>query len=872
MKTASIRKHFIDFFAARKHQHGSSAPVVRKNDPTLLFVNAGMNPFASIFMGDQPAQVPRIVNSQPCIRITGKHNDLEEVGHDTYHHTLFEMMGNWSFGDYFKKEAIAWAWELLTTTYGLPKDRLYATVFGGDATQQLPQDNTSLTLWQRHLPQAQILYASKEDNFWEMGAVGVCGPCTELHIDLRSDAERQAVPGAGMVNQGHPNVIEIWNLVFMQYLRQADGNLQPLPQQHVDTGLGLERLAMVLQGKKATYDTDAFQPLMTWIAERSGHQYGKDVMVDRATRVIADHIRTICFAIADGQLPGTQRGGYVIRRVLRRALRYGYSYLGLKTPFLSHLAPVLIQQLGDIYPRLQAQKSLVLKTINQEETSFLQTLSSGLKRLSILMEQLPTHTKQLRGEAIFELYDTFGFPPDLTRVIAEEKGATIDQTGFETAMKQQQSRSKKATTRTIGSWKQVNEKVKNSLFVGYDTTSSPSNIIKYREVVETGDTYYQIVLDQTPFYPQGGGQVGDTGLLCWEDETIAVFDTKKEYQVIMHHTKKLPRNPSAACTSQVNEERRNAITCNHTTAHLLHAILRQRLGTHVVPRGFFADERGFRLDFDHGETITPATMQKITDGVNDKIRANIPLEEHRNMPIEQAKAMGAMAFFTETYGKHVRVVCFDPNFSVELCGGTHVQATGTIGLFKPKKNFAVAAGIQRIEGLTGQGALAFIKQNEAKLNAVQQLLHHAQDPAKAITKLLQTQQRMQKTFKKIADAQNKEELKRLKGVLQQQREDPLVIERLNLHDVASLRKIAMALHKEYPAAIQVLGTVIEEIPYLLIMVGETRIADYQANTLIATLAPIMGGGGGGKPNFAFAKGKESSRLEETLATARKIVT
>ncbi|MGB0356995.1 MAG: alanine--tRNA ligase [Cytophagales bacterium] len=870
METLTIRQRFIDFFKKKNHQHAGSVPVVRKDDPTLLFVNAGMNPFASIFMGDQRATSPRLVNSQPCIRVTGKHNDLDDVGHDTYHHTLFEMMGSWSFGDYFKERAILWAFELLTKVYGLPEDRLYATVFGGDVALGLARDEESFKLWQNYLPKAQILYEGAADNFWEMGKVGVCGPCTELHFDARSEAERQETPGIELVNKGDSRILEIWNLVFIQNLRKADGSLTKLAEQHVDTGLGLERLAMVLQGKTSTYDTDVFQPLIAWVTTRSGHAYGQSPNVDIAIRVIVDHIRTICFAIADGQLPGTQRGGYVVRMILRRALRYGFSYLGLKRPFLYQLAPILIQQLGEVYPRLKGGASLLVETIRQEEDMFLKTLSSGLKRLSILIEEAIPQNKQLNGKDVFELYDTFGFPPDLTRVIATEKQCTIDQAGFETAMQQQQSRSKKATTRDIGPWQQVQESDEPCLFMGYDTMKATSHILKYRQITESGSTYYQIVLNQTPFYPQGGGQVGDRGWLCWKDEKIEVLDTKKEYQVIMHYTKRLPKQMTTPCTSQVDEQRRKAISRSHTTAHLLHAVLRQVLGKHVVQRGFYVDEKGFRIDFDQRKLISTETLQEITHRVNNKIRANIRLIEYRNMPMEEAKAMGAMALFTETYGKNVRVVCFDPQFSVELCGGTHVQATGEIGLFKLKKTSSVSAGIRRIEGLTGRGAMAYITQKEEKLNQIQQLLRDVQAPVKSLEKRLATHDKIHRQLKRLINVHDQSLLEQLKQKAATSEKHVLVCS-LNLYDIASLRKIGTLLHKECPAVTLVLGTVVEKTPYLLIIVGTAHQEVHQANVLMNTLAPMMGGSGGGKARMAFAKGEQANRLAATLEAARNML-
>ena len=698
MTSNEIRESFKTFFRERGHQIVPSAPMVIKDDPTLMFTNAGMNQFKDIILGNRPATHKRVADSQKCLRVSGKHNDLEEVGHDTYHHTMFEMLGNWSFGDYFKKEAIDWAWEYLVDVLKLDKDRLYATVFEGYKPEGLERDNEAAGYWEQHLPASHIINGNRHDNFWEMGDTGPCGPCSEIHIDLRSDEERALVDGASLVNKDNPQVIEIWNLVFMQYNRKADGSLEPLPAKVIDTGMGFERLCMALQGKKSNYDTDVFTPVISVISDITGLKYGDNEKIDVAMRVVADHLRTIAFSIADSQLPSNAKAGYVIRRILRRAVRYAYTFLNRKDAFLYLLVDKLVEQMGDSYPELKAQSDLIKKVIKEEEESFLRTLDNGIKLLDSLIEKAKADGKnEISGKDAFILYDTYGFPLDLTELILRENGMTLDQKEFDEEMEKQKARARNAAAMETGDWIVVNPG--EQVFVGYDESSAPTKILRYRKVKQKGKEFFQIILSKTPFYAEMGGQVGDRGTLTSASgETIEIFDTKKENNIGVHLAHKLPSDPTEDFTASINEAARAAISANHSATHLLHEALREVLGSHVEQKGSYVSPDSLRFDFSHFQKVSPEEIRKVEHIVNARIRKAIPLEEAREMPIEKARELGAMALFGEKYGDKVRVVKYGT--SVELCGGTHVANTGNIGMVRIVSESSIAAGIRRIEALT----------------------------------------------------------------------------------------------------------------------------------------------------------------------------
>ena len=729
-----IRESFKQFFASKEHQIVPSAPMVVKGDPTLMFTNAGMNQFKDIILGNVPRKYPRVADSQKCLRVSGKHNDLEEVGHDTYHHTMFEMLGNWSFGDYFKKEAINWAWEYLVEVLKLNPERLYATVFEGSPAEGLDRDNEAAGYWEQYLPKDHILNGNKHDNFWEMGDTGPCGPCSEIHIDLRSDEERAAVSGADMVNKDHPQVIEIWNLVFMQFNRKADGSLEPLPAKVIDTGMGFERLCMALQGKTSNYDTDVFQPIIKVIAGMAGTTYGTDKQQDIAMRVIADHIRTIAFAITDGQLPSNAKAGYVIRRILRRAVRYGYTFLDRKEAFMYKLLPVLIETMGDAYPELIAQKTLIEKVIKEEEESFLRTLETGIRLLDKKMEETKAAGKTvLNGVDAFTLYDTYGFPLDLTELILRENGMEADIEEFNKAMQKQKERARNAAAIETGDW--ITLKEGECKFVGYDLFECEAEILRYRQIKQKNKVLYQIVLDQTPFYAEMGGQVGDTGWLIADDEKIDVIDTKRENNLPVHLVAKLPKDVTATFTAKINVKKRIQCECNHSATHLLHEALREVLGTHVEQKGSYVSPDSLRFDFSHFQKVTDEEIRKVEILVGEKIRANFPLEEHRNMPIAEAKALGAMALFGEKYGDEVRVVKYGS--SVELCGGTHIPATGMIGSLHVIGESSIAAGVRRIEAVTAEGAEQFVYAQQDLIRELRALMNHMPNLAQAMKKSIE---------------------------------------------------------------------------------------------------------------------------------------
>lgn len=725
MTSAEIRGAFLNFFEDKGHKIVPSAPIVVKNDPTLMFINSGMAPFKDIFLGNQPIKYPRVADTQKCLRVSGKHNDLEEVGVDTYHHTMFEMLGNWSFGDYFKKEAIEWAWELLTHVYKLDKHRLYVTVFEGDKNDNLLFDEEAYSEWESWINPDRILMGNKKDNFWEMGDTGPCGPCSEIHIDLRTDEERKQKDGKLLVNTGHPQVIEIWNLVFMQFERKADNSLVPLPKKHVDTGMGFERLCVAIQHKTSNYDTDVFQPVIQFVANKANVKYGDNEKTDIALRVVADHIRAISFTIADGQLPSNTGAGYVIRRILRRAVRYGYSYLNFDTPFLHELVPLLAEQFKNVFVELHAQKDFVANVIKEEETAFLRTLSNGIKRFMIIETDLAkSKGKTVDGKVAFELFDTYGFPLDLTRLMAAEKGFTVDEAGFEKEMAAQKERGRTDAATEQSDWVNVGGEAKTDLpagqagFIGYDYTEAEAHLVKYRRIKQKDKELYQLVLDKTPFYAESGGQVGDTGYLDFGGEKIDVLDTKKENDLIVHIAKKLPAKLNGSVHAKINTARRNDTIKNHSATHLLQAALRQVLGNHVQQKGSLVNPDYLRFDFSHFAKMTDEEIMRVEAIVNDKIMENVALDEKRNVPIKEAEKLGAMMLFGEKYGELVRVITFDPKFSRELCGGTHVQSTGAIGLFKIISEGSIASGVRRIEAVTGRKALEFVN---AKINELKEI-------------------------------------------------------------------------------------------------------------------------------------------------------
>jgi alanyl-tRNA synthetase len=868
MTVSEIRQKFFDFFESKGHVIVPSAPMVVKNDPTLMFTNAGMNQFKDYFLGYQVPKDRRVANSQKCLRVSGKHNDLEEVGVDTYHHTMFEMLGNWSFGDYFKEDAISWAWELLTEVYKIPVDQLYVTVFEGDAKDNVPKDEESYTIWKKLIAEDRIILASKKDNFWEMGDTGPCGPCTEIHVDLRDESERSKTNGKDLVNQDHPQVIEIWNNVFMQFNRKADSSLEPLPATHVDTGMGLERLAMALQGKQSNYDTDLFQTLIQHMVKVSGVAYGKSEETDIALRVISDHVRTIAFSIADGQLPANNGAGYVIRRILRRAVRYGYQTLGLKESFLSDLSLVLVDLMGNPYEELIREKELIAKVIREEENSFFRTLEQGIKRMDDLIKLSKSKNQLIiSGDSVFELYDTYGFPVDLTSLIARENGLSIDEEGFQKELQIQKERSRAATAVETDDWMQVNPDVTTE-FIGYDSDSSDVQIIKYRKVSQKQKTFYQLVLNQTPFYPEGGGQVGDKGVLRNESDTISIFDTKKENNLIIHLTDKIPVNLSGSFSAQVDAKRRDKTSLNHSATHLLHHALRTVLGTHVEQKGSLVNSDYLRFDFSHFAKVTNEEMDRIEALVTEAIHQNISLDERRAVPIDEAKAMGAMALFGEKYGENVRVIKFGN--SVELCGGIHVSNTSKIGLFKVTSESAVAAGVRRIEAITGATAEEFFKEKAAKLDAISLMLKNPKDLEKAIDDLLTKNQQLTKDIELF----QREKAKSLKSELKSKISDINGIHFLGeviSMDANSVKDILFQLKGETANFVGVIGNIEGEKCGLSLIISDNLVESnkWNAAQFIREVSPHIQGGGGGQPFFATAGGKNSNGLPTAIETLKK---
>lgn len=861
MTSKEIRKAYLDFFASKGHTIVPSAPMVVKNDPTLMFTNAGMNQFKDWLLGNSPAPFPRATDSQKCLRVSGKHNDLEEVGHDTYHHTMFEMLGNWSFGDYFKNEAIDWAWELLTEVYKIDTDRLYATVFEGSVEDGTSLDTEARDRWLSHLPADRVLLGNKHDNFWEMGDTGPCGPCSEIHVDLRSDEERKAVPGAELVNKGHHLVIEIWNLVFMQYNRKADGSLELLPHRNVDTGMGFERLCMTLQGKQSNYDTDVFTGMIHKIEELSGKEYGKDENVDIAMRVIADHIRAIAFSIADGQLPSNVKAGYVIRRILRRAVRYGYTFLGFGEPFLCRLVGQLVSDMGEFYPEIALQQTLIEKVIREEEMAFLRTLDRGIKLIESIMEKC-ADTKVIKGEDAFTLYDTFGFPIDLSELIASEKGYTIDLEGFETELKKQKDRARNATANEFGDWIEFHH-CDSVEFLGYDFTEiDGARLTRHRTVKQKNKEMIQLVFDRTPFYGEMGGQVGDTGYIESEDgERIKILDTVKENNLTIHIAEKLPSDCSGSFRLVVDAARRRNIENNHSCTHLLHQALREILGTHVEQKGSFVTPDYFRFDFSHFEKLSDEQIDKVEKRVNELIRTNFPLVEKRDGTMDDAKAMGAMALFGEKYGDHVRIVRFGD--SVELCGGCHTSATGNIGFFKIVSESAIAAGIRRIEARTGLAAENIVDMMENTLRSAKALFNNAPDLALAIKKLIDENEGFKKEIENVA----KEKAAAFKQVLLDEAKEINGIRTVVLRqaDPARLKNAAFMLQKEAENLAVVAAYETEGKPQLLVMYSADLVAKgHNASNDVRAAAKAILGGGGGQPGLATAGGKNVQGLDEAI--------
>lgn len=866
-----IRKAFLDFFKENEHQIVQSAPMVVKGDPTLMFTNAGMNQFKDQFLGNEPVRWPRVADTQKCLRVSGKHNDLEEVGLDTYHHTMFEMLGNWSFGDYFKKEAIAWAWEFLVDRMGLPADRLYATVFEGSSDDNLQRDNEAAGYWENHLPKERILDGSKKDNFWEMGDTGPCGPCSEIHIDIRPENERKKIPGQELVNKDHPLVIEIWNLVFIQFNRKADGSLQELPAKHVDTGMGFERLCMALQGVTSNYDTDIFQNIITEIEKLSTIKYGSDEKTDIAMRVIADHLRAVAFAIADGQLPSNNKAGYVIRRILRRAVRYGYTFLNFREPFIFKLVEVLKQTMGDAFPELGAQQQLIEKVMMEEEESFLRTLSTGIKLLDEMISKTKQENKtQISGNDAFVLYDTFGFPLDLTALIARENELNVDETGFTKAMEAQKSRSRNAAQLETGDWVEI-RKIDQTEFLGYDTTKAEIRIARYRKVSQKKKSFYQLVFDQTPFYGESGGQVGDSGFIEQDGVKTIIFDTQKENNLIVHLSEKLPENPEEPFLAVVNQEKRRETANNHTATHLLHAALREVLGTHVEQKGSLVNSDHLRFDFSHFQKMTDEEIEQVESLVNEKIRANTSREENREMPMQKAQELGAMMLFGEKYGDSVRVIKFGE--SVELCGGTHVDATGQIGLFKIVSESAIAAGVRRIEAITGKRAEKYVNDQINTLKNIRETVKGSKDILAGVMNLLKENTELSKKI----EAFGRERLKILKANLKSkvltENGVNIIADQVDVDNAAMLKDLAFQLKNEVENLYLVLGADIDGKPNLTVMISEDLVNEkgLNAGKIVREAGREIKGGGGGQSFYATAGGKDVSGIQAAIEKALSFI-
>ena len=867
MTSQQIRQQFLDFFKSKEHLIVPSAPIVLKDDPTLMFSNSGMTQFKDYFLGYKEPKASRIADTQKCLRVSGKHNDLDDVGRDTYHHTMFEMLGNWSFGDYFKKEAISWAWELLTEVYKIPKENLYVTIFEGDEKENLERDTEAYDLWKQFISEDRIINGNKKDNFWEMGASGPCGPCSEIHVDLRSEEEKSKVSGLDLVNNDHPQVVEIWNLVFMQFNRKADGSLENLPARHIDTGMGFERLCMALQQKESNYDTDVFTPLIAKVEELSGKKY-TGILTDEkdiAIRVIVDHIRAVSFAIADGQLPSNGGAGYVIRRILRRGISYAYRFLDRKEPFLYQLVAVLQEQMGKFFPELEKQGTLVTEVIKSEEESFLRTIETGLIRVDKLIQQTISEGKKvLPTEEVFELYDTYGFPDDLTRIIAEEKGLTIDEAGFEQALNEQKQRSKADSAQKVYDWVTLEEKPEN--FVGYDKTESETYITRYRKVENKDGEFYQVVLSESPFYPEGGGQIGDKGVLENAVESFEVLETKKENGLIISLINGLPKDAGAVFYAKVNSSDRKNSQANHSVTHLLHEALREVLGTHVEQKGSFVGPDYLRFDFSHFSKMTEDELALVEEKVNAKIQESIALQEFRNIPIQEALDRGAMALFGEKYGDNVRMIQFGT--SMELCGGTHVKNTSEIGLFKIVSESSAAAGIRRIEAISGDKSAEYFKNLEKQIAALSQLLK-SKDVVRSIEKLIEENAALKSEVEAFKKEKAKGEIDNWKGEYEQKGDKLLLVKKTSL-DAGSVKDIVFQLKREIPTSITVILSDADNKPMITVGVSDDLAGIYQAGALIKELAREIQGGGGGNPGFATAGGKNLDGLENAYQKALKI--
>ncbi len=871
MKASDVRKSFCEFFESKQHQIVPSAPMVVKNDPTLMFTNAGMNQFKDIFLGNSKPTSKRVADAQKCLRVSGKHNDLEEVGHDTYHHTMFEMLGNWSFGDYFKKEAISWAWEFLTDVLKLNKDRLYATVFEGDKDMGQDKDMEAFQIWKNYLPEEKIINGNRKDNFWEMGDMGPCGPCSEIHIDLRSDDEIAKVPGKDLVNQDHPEVIEIWNLVFIQFNRKANGDLEPLPQKHVDTGMGFERLCMAIQGKKSNYDTDVFTPIIASIAEITNKKYGVNKDVDIAMRVIADHIRTISFSITDGQLPSNNKAGYVIRRILRRAVRYGYTFLEQRESFMYKILPALIDTMGDHYPELTSQKDLITNVIKEEEESFLRTLSTGISMLEkIIKDTKDGNYKVVNGKVAFELYDTYGFPLDLTELILKENDLVVNRKEFESEMEAQKQRARSATAIETEDWVTLKEDDVEE-FIGYDYLESKIEITRYRKITAKNKSFFQLVFNITPFYAESGGQIGDTGYIDNGEEKVEIIDTKKENNLIVHIAKKLPKKLDGTFKAFVNKERRQSTANNHTATHLLHQALREVLGTHVEQKGSLVHHDYLRFDFSHFHKMTKEEIEQVEKIVNRRIRTNFPLEEMRDIPVSKAQDMGAMMLFGEKYGDVVRAIKYGD--SVELCGGTHVKHTGELGFFKIINEASISSGIRRIEAVTGNRAEDIILNEHNLLLNLRDLLKSSGDLEKTIAALMSHNSQL-----------NKE--------LDNMKQNYINIQKRNLIDSATeiantkliaaeimpilgdkLKDLAFQIKNEMDEFVAVLGSVVDKKPQLTVIISDELAKSGKLNAveIIRDCAKEIQGGGGGQPFFASAGGKNPKGIDNAIQRAKAFI-
>ena len=867
MTSQQIRQQFLDFFKSKEHLIVPSAPIVLKDDPTLMFSNSGMTQFKDYFLGYKEPKASRIADTQKCLRVSGKHNDLDDVGRDTYHHTMFEMLGNWSFGDYFKKEAISWAWELLTEVYRIPKENLYVTIFEGDEKENLERDTEAYDLWKQFISEDRIINGNKKDNFWEMGASGPCGPCSEIHVDLRSEEEKSKVSGLDLVNNDHPQVVEIWNLVFMQFNRKADGSLENLPARHIDTGMGFERLCMALQQKESNYDTDVFTPLIAKVEELSGKKY-TGILTDEkdiAIRVIVDHIRAVSFAIADGQLPSNGGAGYVIRRILRRGISYAYRFLDRKEPFLYQLVAVLQEQMGKFFPELEKQGTLVTEVIKSEEESFLRTIETGLIRVDKLIQQTISEGKKvLPTEEVFELYDTYGFPDDLTRIIAEEKGLTIDEAGFEQALNEQKQRSKADSAQKVYDWVTLEEKPEN--FVGYDKTESETYITRYRKVENKDGEFYQVVLSESPFYPEGGGQIGDKGVLENATESFEVLETKKENGLIISLINGLPKDAGAVFYAKVNATDRKNSQANHSVTHLLHEALREVLGTHVEQKGSFVGPDYLRFDFSHFSKMTEDELALVEEKVNAKIQESIALQEFRNIPIQEALDRGAMALFGEKYGDNVRMIQFGT--SMELCGGTHVKNTSEIGLFKIVSESSAAAGIRRIEAISGDKSAEYFKNLEKQIAALSQLLK-SKDVVRSIEKLIEENTALKSEVEAFKKEKAKGEIDNWKGAYEQKGDKLLLVKKTSL-DAGSVKDIVFQLKREIPTSITIILSDADDKPMITVGVSDDLAGVYQAGALIKELAKEIQGGGGGNPGFATAGGKNLDGLENAYQKALNI--